>query len=1173
MDCKFRAMTEDDYKNIGSFVQCNTINDTYDLVDSASVANTGKNNTVQSLSSANVRQIIKLETPTFNHVLGRSNCNLLARMLGVPSKIWEDVLKCNLIYDLDEDELVDINEAPTGNRYLYGAQIAEKWIKEFDIEEAKLQCLYGAMSAFFRDGVNVKDFVVINKNPSNMFLVADYYAHIQPGADKALKRGKELEDISAGYVNVIFNSPDSRMSYLLNMNPDKSGLYGMLNYYITVVPVELRPKIDNREHKWTKLYTSVVKANFEYRISVSANASPKDMRSKYLSLENATRKLQYKNLGTGPDVKADDLAVLERIKSKKGQIRKNNLGKRRDYSGRAVVSIDPFLPLDHIKIPKTMLPKLYEYHVLPLIAEEIRKSKEAESRGTKCSDNVYDRLKLSNLETPEAQEEILKLIEKYHILDKIPALMGRQPTLHRQSIQAFHVEPSDLQAISVSPCVCPAFNMDFDGDQAHTEVPLSPGAIEEANKLAMVTQNLYLAKNGKITTEPRHEMLYGLYTATRDTYKLGNPVCAYETLEDVRQAVMNHKIKVWDTVKVISTGESILAGDAAFIACFPDDSIERRGVVSGTGKISVMEITDKTISQYVSYILRVDSSGEFVYPIGTGYASNNTFVGCINRLVELGFKVARLYPTSLSLIEKFNDIPEYANANAKFYDNMRESDMYYNLGFETSEAYQVEFNKNLDELNKAKSDNLSEYLGEDNGYMKLSVSGARGSKSNLLQAFSLKGRVMKNSTEVFDALLESAYATQLTPMEHFVDAYGGRQGQIDKSLKTGDTGYSMRKSWHATQGLSITCEDCGTNVGIEVSKKFLNNFVEDSQNEEKSREEIKEMFVHAITGRYRVGSNKVITKREATDWANDDSVHSIMIRSPFTCRKPCCAKCYGLDWCTHKKVVVGSLVGVTAAQSIGEPATQLTMKQFQKGGVAGKAEMTSAFDKADRYMSVADLAELSKKGKYAGYDPIAWATGKIIVKPTSNVMMKKISIEGHRKSIMIPKDVIIKEQAVKGEGLTYVHGDYDIHELLKYTDLKTAQRYLAFKLYSIYKSAGIKMIHFEVLVTNMTRFMVYATDRKDLLVGQYCTMSELYRGDVSNTKVVPNIIGTKSLPAASLSALDTIIMESQGAGLSRSCLLGLHDSLDKPINRMVLGMSIKDGSHTPNFIENRYEKI
>lgn len=1186
MAATFRPLNSNDIRNIGSIISTYSDKDTFETIDDVDVYGQWDDLGIeQSLSDLHTRKVIQLTAPTFNHVLGRSGCVLLQKMLNIPAKIWNGVTSLNIVYDVANDEFLSIDEASDGEQYLLGAQIAEYLIGKLDIEVAKMECIKGAIGNFLREHHDpIDDYCIIDKNASGgMSIGAGYYAHIDYAKmSNNLKRGYDSTNLEKDVKNVLFKNGDTRFTYLINMNPDKSGLYGMLNYYVVVVPKEIRPSIDKQDHKLTKLYARVIKCNYEMRVNCNS-LSIKTRRTAYNALELAVKHLQYKN--DIPNRKPDDLSVMERVKTKKGQIRMRNLGKRQDYSGRAVVCINPYLPLDVIRIPEYMLPKLLEFHILPYLSANIQRSNYDAKRGQHIT-NVYNKLRLNNLDNPDTRAEMLRIINDEHLLDNIPIVLGRQPTLHKQSLQGFHIELTKLRAIEVNPLVCPAFNMDFDGDQGHCEVPLSPEAVKEVNDLVMTTQNLFLPKTGECTTEPRQDMLYGLWVCTRDSYTIGSPVATYEKLEEVRQDVMAHKVKVWDTVNVLETGGAIIAGDAAFMACFPKGDILPRGKAATDGKLPVVQISNKTISQYIDLLLRIDSFGNFVHKIGTGHASTETFVGAINALVELGFKVARLYPANMSMLSPKVSMPDYDNAIDNFHKSMEDIDFVYNLGLETSDNYKIAFADNLEKLNDTRRKGIIKKLGDESGYVKLSVSGARGSVDNLVQSFSIKGQVKKNETESFDALLENSYASQLTTLEHFVAAFGGRQGQIDKSLKTGDTGYAMRQMWHATQGTYITCKDCGTDHGITISKKYLTQFVDD-EDDSKIAKEVSEIFKHAIVGRYSVKGNKLISETEAKKWAEDPNCDSIEIRSPLTCTKPCCQKCYGIEWSTHKPAVIGTPVGITDAQSIGEPGTQLTLKQFQKGGVAGKAEVTSAFDKVNNYIHVANLAKLNREGKYSGYDPLAWTTGKVIETPASDINMKVVKIEGCKKiSITVPKDVTLKTYAVKGEGLSYKHGDYDLNEILAYgevvdkdgkvvrTAIESAQLYLMFKLFALYKSeVKIKMVHFEVLVSNMTRYMIVNTDRKDIMIGQYATRQELFRGNTQNTEYIPRLIGVKKLPNASNDALDSIIMESQVEGFSRVCLLGMSDTLTKPLNRMVLGQTIAQGSAVPGFIENRKVSI
>lgn len=1175
MDAEFHALTPTDIQRTGNIVRSNATVDPYDTI--AMGAGYDASGVERSLATQHTRRVIKLAQPTFNHVLGRSGCTLLSKLLGVPKRIWDGVINYTIIYDKKRKDYVSVTDADKpASSYLYGAQIAEMLIDQLDIEQAKTDCIYGGLGAFCKITKNPRQYFTVKRGSGQIKLVDGYYADYVDDVAECLKSNVTVQDIEADFANVMFPNQNSRYTYLRNMKQDKSGLYGMLNYYIVVVPEEMRPRFGEQDHKLTKLYTKVIQANYNLETNLTTD-NVTTMVTVYRALDRATRHVQYKNLDQ-PGVKPDDMAILERIKSKKGQIRKNNLGKRQDYSGRAVVCSSPFLPLDVIRVPKSMLPKLLEFHILPYLVKRMEANDISRNDKNHLA-NVYDRLQLGRLDNPEAREEMLRIIEEEHLLDQVPMFLGRQPTLHKQSLQGFYIEETDMQAIEVNPLVCPAFNMDFDGDQAHIEVPLLRESIKEIFDIGITTQNLFLAKTGECTTTPRQDMLYGLWTCTRNTNVPTGTTQSFDSLTQVRKLVMEHKLKVTDRVITLDCRTEMTAGDAAFMSCFPEGDVCPRGT-SKSGALPVEEVGKKSVNKYIDHLTRINTDGTLYHAVGKKRASTNTIVGCINALVELGFKVAKIYSPNMSLIIKDIPMPEYDNAIDDFHKAMAETDMYYNIGMETSDNYRVEFSQNLDILNKKRESGILKKLGDDNGYVKLSVSGARGSTSNLLQAFSIKGKVKKNETESFNALLSNSYATQLTPMEHNVAAYGGRQGQIDKSLKTGDTGYAMRQMWHAAQAFEITTEDCGTNDGIRITKKDLVLF---SENESQAdiQKDVKSIFKHAIAGRYDT-SGRFISERMAAQMAEDDSVAAITIRSPITCKNPCCVKCYGIDWSSRRRAAVGLPIGIIAAQSVGEPGTQLTMKQFQKGGVAGKADVTSSFDKVNNYIHVADLAELSKKDKYPGYDPLAWHTGAVKIMPAADITKQRVMIEGSKKSILIPKGIQLKEHAVRGEGLSYRHGDYDLNEIMAYggtydangneieSPIRAAQKYLMFKLYELYESeVKIKMVHFEVLVAGMTRFMITDTDRDDLMVGQYATIQELYKGRLNNTKFIPRIIGMKNLPNASHDALDSIVMEGQVEGLSRVCLLNMHDTLTKPLNRMVLGLTISNGTRNPNFIPSR----
>lgn len=1106
--------------------------------------------------------MFKLCAPTFNFVLAGSNASLLWKILGIGKDEQQMMLTMSHVFDKEQQQFIHIDDAPESGSYLYGAQIAKFFIDEFQFGPAIEHCIYSALADGISQSKDPRDIFSINTNGEGDLVAGDYYVtYDEAELINGLKRTVAREEFFPRIRKKLLGNGDSRFSYLVNIPRDKSSLYGMLNENIVVIPSEMRPPMGSAEHRLTKRYAAVLKYNMNLSLLLNT-ATPKILRNAYMDLEKSVEQLQYK-LSDVPGVSADDRSILERIKGKQGQVRRCNLGKRQDYSGRAVVCVDPFLPLDTVRVPRHMLAKLYQSYAVPKIVKNIKANQYRREHGMQ-TDSRYENINLAHLDNARTQREITKLIEQEKVLDKVPVIIGRQPTLHRQSTQAFWAIPTDGTAIEMNPLACPGYNMDFDGDQAYILVPQTEAAVQEVANLILITQNLFLSKDGSLTTMPRMDMLYGLYMCTRDSYTRNGPVVAsFECFEDARQAIMHNKVHVEAMCTV--EGQTMSAGDAAFMACFPTGMISPRG--SG-GERELKQVNKKTIGKYIGYLLEDPTMA-----IGKKTHSTSTISGVLNNLVELGFKTAKIYIPNLSMLQPSFKNTRDESALQEFHKDVADIEFYYDLGLETKEHYTFLYEERLAKLTSHYEKNLVSQLEDDNGYKLLIDSGARGTNSNMSMSFGIKGRVSKNDVEAFDAIIENSYNTQLTPMEHLVDAFGSRQGMIDKSLKTGDTGYLSRQMWHTTQGMHISCEDCGTTDGISVNKVFLRNFSNEEDSAKMDQDAI-ELFAYAIEGRYIAGTDEFVTAERAKQLANDPNVRTIKMRSPIKCKKPCCAKCYGTDWAIHEKTIPGTEQGIISAQSLGESLTQTTLNNFHKGGIVNLNNVTSVFDKLSSYMSRTSIAKKSAKGTYSGYDPCAWDTGKVNVRMAKDVNYKVISIEGSNKSITVPKSLAVKDTVQQGEGISIAHGDYDLEELLQFAGIETAQTYLAFKLYSLFKSTvSIKMIHFEVLVAEMTRHMIIATNRSDLMVGQYCTTTELYRGSTDGTVYSSTLIGVDAILTRSMEAFDGLIMERQCEGISRACALNLHDSFTKPINRIVFGETVLSGSAHPGYMERRTRNI
>lgn len=1121
MAVKLRAMTQEDYADIQNEVKSPTtkhgLKVIEDSLDSADLFGRYSNNNeiTKSCARDNIRAYIRLQIPTVNRVLSE-NGRLISKILGVSDKDIAGILAYTLVrltYDKDTNVFTSASELTSSDEFTCGADLILELIDEFDLDEARLNTFYGILDTYlFKSGKPASQYGTVHKGvPSNdsVQLCGGYVYTYKPTVDGSLKKHKTIEEATDIFLDY-FSTANTRLTYLLAMK-DKSVLYNMINHKIVVIPSGLRPMIDKGHDKLTKLYNRIITKNQEILMTENTRTSLTYLHQAK-ALDLAVSALQYKNLIPYEAERQKGAAsILEHLKSKQGQIRKNNLGKRQDYSGRAAVIVDPFLSINNIKVPKDMLVKIYKYHILKYM------------QGNKFSVGT----------TEEEINSMISLMEEHGIFNKVPVIMGRQPTLHRLSLLGFFPEPADDHAIGVPPLVCPGFNMDFDGDTAHAEVPLSDDAIYEVSKLMLPSQNLYLPKTGECTIVPRQDMLYGLYTCTLD-YPKGSSKCTVPSYKDARDLVIDHKLKVSDTITV--EGSTVIAGHAAFMACFPHPN-----------RVEVKPVTSKNIKDYSEFLLETYNTEKF---------TKST-----DLLVELGFKIARLYTMSMSLLSNDNAIPEYDNAIDVYNKNTEDIEYLYSIGMEDDETYNLECAEHLEVLQQSMERHIYEKLGTESGYRRMAESGARGNKSNLAQMFSFKGRIVASATETINVVIKGSYASGLSPLEGDIAAYGGRKGLIDKSLKTGDTGYASRRMWHATDSWVITNEDCGTTDGITITDKDVGHFIKDEN-------ERKDTIVNFITGRYEAGTNRFITHNDAVELVKHRK--SITIRSPLKCKNPCCVKCYGIDPSTHEPVVIGTPIGILAAHSIGEPGTQLTMKQFQKGGVAGRGDVTSNFDRLLDYITVTDMQKKMKQGVAMNYEPIAWESGNTYVEHKGAT--KIIRIDGSQKRVVLPETANIKPYVEKGEGICdgETHGDFYIREIEEISGEDAAIKYLMLQLYNLYKDeCKIVMTHFEVLVASMLHYMVLETDRSDLRVGQYVSYRKLHLGNTQGTRCVPKILGVNKIPQLSMDAIRTIAMECVGSGLARSCALGLVDELEDPIQRIMLGLPPKLGTHYNRYITER----
>lgn len=1099
MPLRIERMTEEDYFRIGKEVKDGFVTESTYLPASLSASEIFGSSSYRSGEDRPVcidhkRGFIHLCKPVVNFAIAQQDAELLRKLLGVDSEKMKAILNFDLCYDVSCGECIPIEEVSSVNDVLWGAEVLRKWIDEFDVELAIQEYLEKLMLDY------KKAFKVSGEG---QFKRASSGGYLAAGDWRFFPEREERYDGLAQYIGQeVFCTNTSRLSYLINLQGHKDRLYAMILEYIAVVPLGMRPDIENRHDQLSCAYADVISANKNLRMFMSGMFEPRAFVDKYRILSDRVYNLLVKPQAFRTTRKS----IIEKLASKEGHIREKMLGTRVDYSGRSVITIDPFLSIRKVKIPRDMAPKLYRGHILSSMQNPNPSDWIGADKRDKCNTRLVNT----------------------GILDKVPVVIGRQPTLHKLSMRAFKAELTDERSVCINPLCVTGFNADFDGDQMWVRVPISDGAVEEVRELMRIERNIYYPKNGECSVMPRQEIIYGLNVCTRAGMQKGPSKGTYTDVGKLFDDLYMQRVKVSDTVTY--DGYTDCAGRVAFAACLPTPVFQKMGV---------REVTSKSIGPYIDAMLEV---------------SVEQAIDSIDTMVQLGFKISYLYPPTLNLLDE-EDIT-YAEDMTAFHLSLREITDLYERGLEEAEAYDAAYDQQFMAVEERVKNTIYDRVGRESGFVRMAESGARGSKSNLIQMYGYKGRIQKSSRESFKAVIEHSYAEQLTPLEHFVTAYGGRQGLINKSLNTADTGYAMRKMWHAASPYVITCDDCGTTEGIEIKKSDIAMFAT-------TKEEVDDIFCKIITGRYQAKTDVYITKSIAK--ALCQTQDTVVIRSVLTCKDPCCKKCYGEDLSTHQLAAVGLPVGFIAAHSIGEPGTQLSMDSFKKGGIASKCGVTSAFDKLSAYI---ECTKLYNNKNFGSYDPVAWASGP--VREVYNADgSKTVRIKGSLGSKRLPADAVIRKEAVKGEGLCMERGDYDINELLQHTDVRTTQLYLLHTLYNIYKDeCEISMKHFEVLVAAMTMHMVISTDRKDLYVGQYHDTIQMLSGSLDNTVYYTTIRGVKQVQPSRTHMLSRVIMESLKSGLASSLLLGLEDPLEYPLNQIMMGQSIYCGG-MGRFLEER----
>jgi len=702
---------------------------------------------------------------------------------------------------------------------------------------------------------------------------------------------------------------------------------------IPVLPPELRPLVPLDGGRFATsdlndLYRRVINRNNRLKRLMELQAPEVIIRNEKRMLQEAVDAL-FDNGRRGRAIAGPNKRPLkslsDMLKGKSGRFRQNLLGKRVDYSGRSVIVVGPELRLHQCGLPKKMALELFK----PFIYNKL------EERGFVTT--VKSAKKMVEKERPEVWDVLEEVIKEH------PVMLNRAPTLHRLGIQAFEPVLIEGKAIQLHPLVCTAFNADFDGDQMAVHLPLSIESQVEARVLMMSTNNILSPAHGKPIIVPSQDMVLGIYYMTRDKYFVKGEGKTFASPEEVRMAYDSGEVDLHARIIVRMKN---LASDA-----------QPQLVETTTGRILLKEILPEAVP--FSAINRVMTKKELSNLVDVCYrlAGNKETVILADRLKEIGFRYSTLAGISICIDDMV--IPEGKSVIIeKATDEVKEIQNQYTEGLITDgERYNKVIDiwaKATEEIAKEMLDNLSRdtvtspdskevKVPSFNAIHMMADSGSRGSAQQIRQLAGMRGLMAKPSGEIIETPITANFREGLTVLQYFISTHGARKGLADTALKTANSGYLTRRLVDVAQDAIITEQDCGTLDGLLVSALTEGGEIIEHIGDRILGRVALEDILDPVTGEVLVPANNEIDELLVKK-IDDAGLEKVKIRSVLTCqsKRGICAKCYGRDLARGHLVNLGEAVGVIAAQSIGEPGTQLTMRTFHIGGTASRhAEQTS----------------------------------------------------------------------------------------------------------------------------------------------------------------------------------------------------------------------------------------
>ena len=824
----------------------------------------------------------------------------------------------------------------------------------------------------------------------------------------------------------------------------------MVMNVVPVIPPELRPMVQLDGGRFATsdlndLYRRVINRNNRLKRLLELGAPEIIVRNEKRMLQesvdalidNGRRGRPVTGAGNRPLKSFSDL-----LKGKQGRFRQNLLGKRVDYSGRSVIVVGPELNIYQCGLPKEMAIELFKPFVM----------KELVGRG--IAQNIKNAKRMVERLKPEVWG-ILEEVIKDH-----PVMLNRAPTLHRLGIQAFEPVLVEGRAIKLHPLVCEAFNADFDGDQMAVHLPLSPEAQAESRYLMLATNNLLKPQDGKPVAVPRLDMILGSYYLTMVLDGEKGEGTYYKDPDEAIMAFENHDVGIHAKIFVRISKEI-------------DGEIKTKKVETSVGRI----IFNQGIPQDLGFIDRKEDPFQYEISFPVMKKSMGTIIERVIRthgltesaevidyIKALGFKYSTLAGITFSMSDV--QVPEAKKGLLKEADQMIENiRKQYARGIITNDERYGEVIKVWESTTNKVSNAMEENFDELNPIYMMVKSGARGNMSQLRQIAGMRGLMASTTGKAVEIPIKSSFAEGLDALEYFISAHGARKGLSDTALRTADSGYLTRRLVDVSQDIIVREHDCGTHEGIMTYDiKDGNQIIEKMEERLLGRYVVEDVY-NPETNELIVDKDTMITEAIAEKIVNA-GIEKLEVRSVLGCRSKhgVCQKCYGMGLARRDLVSIGEAIGIIAAQSIGEPGTQLTMRTIHSGGVAGVADITQGLPRVE---------ELFEARKPKGLAIISEIEGTVKIKETKKKKEVVVTSSDNSKTYTIPfgSKMKVRDGDIVEVGQALIEGSVNPAEILALKGPEGVYEYLITEVQKVYRNQGVDINdkHIEVIGRQMLK--------------------------------------------------------------------------------------------------------